>query len=88
MDIQASKLELIQAILKVDNASIIEKMVNILQKEQGDFWDELSEDQQQEIKRGLAQLDEGKRVSYDSFVKKISWWRSFYQSLLNQNYYN
>ncbi|GAB4511895.1 hypothetical protein [Allomuricauda sp.] len=72
MDIQASKLELIQAILKVDNASIIEKMVNILQKEQGDFWDELSEDQQQEIKRGLAQLDEGKRVSYDSFVKKIS----------------
>ncbi|MHA7830310.1 MAG: hypothetical protein ACX93O_04375 [Flagellimonas sp.] len=72
MDLKASKLELIQAILKVDNASIIEKMVNILRKEQGDFWNELSPEQQQEIKKGLAELDEGKRVSYDSFVKKIS----------------
>ncbi|HAI44707.1 MAG TPA: hypothetical protein DEF18_11105 [Muricauda sp.] len=72
MDLKASKLELIQAILKVDNASIIEKMANILRKEQGDFWNELSPEQQQEIKKGLAELDEGKRVSYDSFVKKIS----------------
>jgi len=72
MDLKASKLELIQAILKVDNASIIEKMVNILRKEQGDFWNELSPEQQQEIKKGLVELDEGKRVSYDSFVKKIS----------------
>lgn len=72
MDLKASKLELIQAILKVDNASIIEKMANILRKEQGDFWNELSLEQQQEIKKGLAELDEGKRVSYDSFVKKIS----------------
>lgn len=72
MDLKASKLELIQAILKVDNVSIIEKMANILRKEQGDFWNELSPEQQQEIKKGLAELDEGKRVSYDSFVKKIS----------------
>ena len=72
MDLKASKLELIQAILKVDNASIIEKMVNILRKEQGDFWNELSPEQQQEIKEGLVELDEGKRVSYDSFVKKIT----------------
>ncbi|MBW8200098.1 hypothetical protein [Flagellimonas abyssi] len=72
MDLKASKLELIQAILKVDNASIIEKMANILRKEQGDFWNELSPEQQQEIKKGLAELDQGKRVSYDSFVKKIS----------------
>ena len=72
MDLKASKLELIQAILKVYNASIIEKMANILRKEQGDFWNELSPEQQQEIKKGLAELDEGKRVSYDSFVKKIS----------------
>ena len=56
----------------MDNASIIEKMANILRKEQGDFWNELSPEQQQEIKKGLAELDQGKRVSYDSFVKKIS----------------
>ncbi|MEC3966830.1 hypothetical protein [Flagellimonas halotolerans] len=72
MDLKASKLELIQAILKIDNESIIEKMTNMLRKEQGDFWNELSTEQQQEIKKGLAELDEGKRVSYNSFVKKIS----------------
>jgi len=72
MDLKASKLELIQAILKIDNESIIKKMTNMLQKEQEDFWNELSTEQQQEIKKGLAELDEGKRVSYNSFVKKIS----------------
>lgn len=72
MDLKTSKLELIQAILKIDNETIIEKMTNLLQKEQGDFWNELSTEQQQEIKKGLAELDEGKRVPYNSFVKKIS----------------
>jgi len=72
MDLKASKLELIQAILKIDNESIIKKMTKTLQREQEDFWNELSSEQQEEIKKGLAELDEGKRVSYDSFVKKIS----------------
>lgn len=72
MDLKTSKLELIQAILKIDNESIIKKMTNMLQKEQEDFWNELSTEQQQEIKKGLAELDEGKRVSYNSFIKKIS----------------
>ncbi|MFC4221031.1 hypothetical protein [Flagellimonas marina] len=72
MDIQTSKLELIKAILKIDNASIIEKIANIIKSEQEDFWNELSPEQQQEIKKGLEELDQGKRVSYDSFIKKIS----------------
>ena len=72
MDLKTSKLELIQAILKIDNETIIEKMTNMLRKEQGDFWNELSTEQQQEIKKGLSELDQGKRVSYNSFVKKIS----------------
>ncbi|MEM6721247.1 MAG: hypothetical protein AAF611_18110 [Bacteroidota bacterium] len=36
-----------------------------------DFWDELSASQQNEIKEGIQQLDEGKRISYDKFLKKI-----------------
>jgi len=51
MDLKASKLKLIQAILKIDNESIIKKMTNMLQKEQEDFWNKLSTEQQQEIKK-------------------------------------
>lgn len=72
MDLQTSKLELIKAILKIDNVSVIEKISTLLQKEQQDFWNELSIPQQQEIKKGLVELDQGKRVSYESFLKKIS----------------
>lgn len=72
MDLQTSKLELIKAILKIDNVSVIEKISNLLQKEQQDFWNELSIPQQEEIKKGLEELDQGKRVSYESFLKKIS----------------
>jgi len=45
--------------------------LELFQGKQEDFWNELSTEQQQEIKKGLAELDQRKRVSYDSFVKKV-----------------
>ncbi|WP_306013637.1 MULTISPECIES: hypothetical protein [unclassified Allomuricauda] len=42
------------------------------QEKPEDFWNLLPADLQQEIKNGLAELDQGKRISYESFVKKIS----------------
>ena len=36
-----------------------------------DFWDELSTSQQKEIKQGIKELDEDKRFSYESVLKKF-----------------
>jgi predicted transcriptional regulator len=42
------------------------------QKEQTDFWNNLSESQQDEIQKGIKELDEGKKVSWQSVLKKLS----------------
>lgn len=72
MDIQTTKLELLKTILDNENTEFIQKVSDFVKKETTDFWNELSLSEQKEIKQGIDELDNGKRVSYDSFLKKIS----------------
>ncbi|GAA3612020.1 hypothetical protein Q4Q39_04655 [Flavivirga amylovorans] len=72
MDIQSTKIELVKAILAIDNNDFIQKVAEFIKKEKVDFWTELSVSEQNEIREGINELDKGKRVSYDSFLKKIS----------------
>ena len=72
MDIQTTKIKLIKAILEDENSEFIQRVADFVQKEKNDFWSELTLTEQKEIKRGIEELDEGKRISYESFLKKIS----------------
>lgn len=72
MDIQTTKLELLKTIMDNENTEFIQKVSDFVKKETTDFWNELSLSEQKEIKQGIDELDNGKRVSYDSFLKKIS----------------
>ncbi len=72
MDIQTTKMKLIKAILEDENSEFIQRFADFVQKEKNDFWSELTLTEQKEIKRGIEELDEGKRISYESFLKKIS----------------
>jgi len=72
MDIQTTKLELLKIILENENSEFIQKVADFVRREKSDFWDELSFSEQKEIKRGIEELENGKRVSYESFLKKIS----------------
>ncbi len=65
MDIQSTKIELVKTILAIEVADFINK-------EKIDFWNELGGSEQNEIKKGIDDLNKGKRVSYNSFLKKIS----------------
>ena len=71
MDIQATKLKLIKAILEDENSEFIERVANFVKMEKNDIWSDLSLTEQKEIKKGIEELDKGKRVSYESFLKKI-----------------
>ena len=73
MDIQTTKIELVKTILAIENNEFIQKVVDFINKEKVDFWNELSVTEQNEIKKGIDELNQGKRVSYDSFLKKISY---------------
>ena len=72
MDIRTTKLELLKTILETENVDFIQRVADFVQNEKNDFWDELSLSEQSEIKQGIEELDKGKRVSYESFLKKIS----------------
>lgn len=72
MDIQTTKLELLKIILENENSEFIRKVADFVKREKSDFWDELSFSEQNEIKKGIKELENGKRVSYESFLKKIS----------------
>lgn len=72
MDIQSSKIELVKIILNIENDKFIEKITEFIQKEKADFWDELSVAEQEEIEKGITELNNGKRVEFNEFLKKIS----------------
>ena len=72
MDFQTTKLELLKTLINCEDTEFIERVANFVKKEKTDFWNELSPTEQKEIKQGIDQLNNGKRISYDSFLKKIS----------------
>ncbi len=72
MDIQTTKLELLKIILENENSEFIQRVSDFVKKEKKDIWHELSLSEQKEIKKGIEDLNNGKRVSYESFLKKIS----------------
>jgi len=72
MDIKTSKIELVKIILNIENDSFIQRVTDFINDEKADFWNELTSEEQAEIKKGIAQLEEGKRISYEEVLKKIS----------------
>jgi len=71
MDIQTTKLKLLKTILDNEDAEFIQRLADFVQKEESDFWDELSPPEQEEIIQGINELDRGHRISYDDFINKI-----------------
>ncbi len=72
MDIKKSKIELVKIILNIENDNFIKKVMDFINNEKSDFWNELSESEQAEIKKGIEQLNKGKRTSYKEVLKNIS----------------
>tara|TARA_R110001583_G_C5533067_1_gene398724 strand:+ start:244 stop:468 length:225 start_codon:yes stop_codon:yes gene_type:complete len=72
MNIQTSKIALVKMILNIENDKFIEKITEFIQNEKVDFWSELSLSEQNEIQKGIKELNKGKKVEYAAFLKKIS----------------
>ena len=68
MDIHAEKLELVRLILETENPGILASIKRIFSK--SDFWDNLSQSQKDDIIAGIAEVNEGEVVKYETIVKK------------------
>jgi hypothetical protein len=71
MNIQTTKIELVKMILETDNPSILASIKNLFKKNSTvDFWETLSQEQKDDILQGISDIEDGKVVPYEDFMKK------------------
>ena len=68
MNIHAEKIKLIEWITRVQDNSIINKLLKV--KEESDWWDEISSEEKTSIEQGLQDIKEGKGIKH-SEAKKL-----------------
>lgn len=74
MNIEATKLELIHLLLQTQKESILKKLKSVFEEEQVDWWSEMSKNEQEEIKTGLAQADKGEYKANETVMKRFDKW--------------
>jgi len=60
IDIQNAKIELIQWLTTLDDASLIKKIIELRNKETEDWWKKISDAEKESIKSGLSDAESGK----------------------------
>ncbi|SNR22968.1 hypothetical protein [Flavobacterium sp. ov086] len=70
MDIQLEKLDLIKKLVETKDPTIINSIKKIFSKKKKDWWDDLSDEQKEEIKESERQIERGEFVSYEDLMKK------------------
>lgn len=72
MDLQSSKIELTKLILNTDNPEIIQKLISFLKGESNVKRISLTNLERKEIDLAIEMLDNGKKISLDDFLRKVS----------------
>lgn len=74
MNLQATKLELIQWLSTIDNPIIIEKILAIRANEKEDWWDNLSALERESINKGIEDADAGNLKDHDQARRIYGKW--------------
>jgi len=74
MNIEARKVQLIERITQVDNPSTLDLIHAILEQNDSDFYEELSEVQINSILKGLSEVKSGDTISHDEVKKTYQKW--------------
>lgn len=71
MDLQAEKLSLMQAILDIEDLSVIKEVKKLLKKREHDWFDNLTEEQQESVRRGLEEADRGEGIPHEEAIRRL-----------------
>ena len=71
MDIQAEKLSLVQAILDIEDISLIKKIKKLVKKSEHDWFDDLTKEQQQSVFTAIEQLDRGEGIPHEEALLRL-----------------
>lgn len=70
MNIQDTKIELIQWLTTLEDSSIIQKIMELRKRETKDWWDDLSNTEKKSIELGISDAEKGK-LKPNSEAQKI-----------------
>ena len=74
MNIEDAKLELMHLLLQTQKESLLRKLQVVFEEEAGDWWNEISESEQEEIIIGLNDADNGDYIDNISVMKRFDKW--------------
>ena len=69
MDIRLEKLELMKMLMETENPSVLKAIRKIFQKEDKDWWDDLTEEQKEFLEESLKQADNGEVHDFNAFIE-------------------
>ncbi|SDF12751.1 hypothetical protein [Epilithonimonas hungarica] len=76
MNIETTKLELMKLLLNTQKESVLEKIKDIFQKESSqDWWEEMNEEEHQDIELGLKETENGQVKSHQDVMKLFNEWK-------------
>jgi predicted transcriptional regulator len=74
MNLQATKLELIQWLSTIDNPNIIEQILAIRNNEKEDWWEHLTALEKESINRGIEDADAGNLSDHEQARRIYGKW--------------
>jgi predicted transcriptional regulator len=69
MNIELEKLELMKLLSETNDESILVSIKKIFTTQKKDFWEELTEEQKNEINKGIEDFENGRVYSYEEVIK-------------------
>lgn len=75
MNLETEKLEILQLILNTDKTELLMKIKALLIEDELDWWDQLSEEEKQEIEVGLQEAEFGKLIEHDKVMESFRKWK-------------
>ena len=74
MNIETTKLELMHLLLQTQQKSLLVKLKKVFEEEQIDWFNEMSLEEQQELKKGIDQADNQEFISHEKVMKSFDKW--------------
>ncbi|HEY4326438.1 MAG TPA: hypothetical protein VGN20_20810 [Mucilaginibacter sp.] len=71
MDLQAEKIEIIKEILVIEDINLIEEIKSLLQSRSHDWFDDLSDEQQQALMKALDEADRGEGIPHEEALARL-----------------
>ena len=73
-NIETKKLALIQWLTSLNDVSMIDKILELKQKETKDWWNETSDEEKESIEKGLSDAESGNLKPHSEIRKKFEKW--------------